>query len=131
MPRGKEKVVQYNGPAKAAPIYTERLKAGTWFGFAEVGGEIPKKLRLKFEEMPSFFITKQIPEKPVPQHKKDYAAANDRKKKGRRKKAGGSHYSRATHNRLSWSKALLAEVFTLLSDRGYEKLIETWCSDEG
>ena len=81
MPRGKEKVVQYNGPAKAAPIYTERLKAGTWFGFAEVGVEIPKKLRLKFEEMPSFFITKQIPEKPVPQHMKDYAAANDRKKK--------------------------------------------------
>lgn len=63
MPCGKEKVVQYNEPAKAAPIYKESLKAGTWFGFAEVDVEIPKKLRLKFEETPPFLFTKQISEK--------------------------------------------------------------------
>ena len=56
---GKEKVVDYQNTVGAAPIFTERLKAGTWFGLAEVDIEIPKRLWLKFEEMPPFFTKHQ------------------------------------------------------------------------
>jgi len=42
---GKEKVVPYDYPL----IFTECLKAGKWFGFAQVDIEIPKKLWMKFE----------------------------------------------------------------------------------
>ena len=44
MPCWKERVLQYRNPAGAAPMLTERLNAGTWFGFAEVDIEIPKAL---------------------------------------------------------------------------------------
>ena len=63
----------------AAPMLTERLKAGTWFGFAEVDIEIPELLWLKFEEMPPFFFTKQIPDETVPQHMKYYLQRTGRK----------------------------------------------------
>lgn len=43
MPCGKEKVVHYDEPAQTAPSLTQHLKAGTWFGFAGVDIEIPKK----------------------------------------------------------------------------------------
>lgn len=46
----KEKVVQYQNPAKTAPLFTEWLKAGTWFGFAEVDIKISKHLWIKFEK---------------------------------------------------------------------------------
>ena len=95
LPCGQEKGVHYNEPAKAAPIYTERLKAGTWFGFTEVDVEIPKRLRLKFKELRPFFFTKQIPEKATPQDIKDYEALTyerlrtpHRQNKRRRIKAG-------------------------------------------
>ena len=52
--------------------FKERLKAGTWFGFAEVDIEIPKRLWRKFEEMPPFFYTKQVPDEAVLQHMKAY-----------------------------------------------------------
>ena len=78
LPCGQEKGVHYNEPAKAAPIYTERLKAGTWFGFTEVDVEIPKRLRLKFKELRPFFFTKQIPEKATPKDMKDYAPRTNR-----------------------------------------------------
>jgi len=45
MPCGKEKVLHYRNPAGAATVLTNRVKEGTWFGFAEVEIEIPKPLR--------------------------------------------------------------------------------------
>jgi len=42
MPCGKEKVVHH--APENLPHFTERLKTGEWFGFAEVDIEIPKKL---------------------------------------------------------------------------------------
>ena len=47
MPCGKEKVVHFTGclTARAAPHLAQRLKNGTWFGFAEVDIEIPEPLR--------------------------------------------------------------------------------------
>lgn len=71
----KEKVVQYQNPAKTAPLFTEWLKAGTWFGFAEVDIKISKHLWIKFEKKKPFFFTKQIPDEAVPQHIKDYCEA--------------------------------------------------------
>lgn len=65
-------------PIFAAPILTETLKAGAWFGFAKVGIEIPKSLWLRFEEMPPFLFTKQIPDEALPQCMKDYWERNDR-----------------------------------------------------
>lgn len=73
----KEKVVQYQNPAKTAPLFTEWLKAGTWFGFAEVDIKISKHLWIKFEKK-TFFFTKQIPDEAVPQHIKDYCERTGR-----------------------------------------------------
>jgi len=44
---GKEKVVNYNDnyQVEAAPILTQRLKEGKWFGFAKVDIKIPEPLR--------------------------------------------------------------------------------------
>jgi len=89
MPCGKEKVVHYDEPAKAAPSFTERLKTGSWFGFAEVDIETPKTLWVKFEEMPPFFFTKQIRDEAVPQHMKDYTART-RRTRGDGKKLVGA-----------------------------------------
>ena len=63
MPCGKEKVVHYTGGwAARAPLHlAQRLKNGTWFGFAEVDIEIPEPLRRKFEEMCPFFYNKKVP----------------------------------------------------------------------
>lgn len=44
IPCGKEKVVHYQNPEEGAPIFTEHLKAGKWFGFAEVDIELSKAL---------------------------------------------------------------------------------------
>jgi len=78
MPFGKERVIHYQNPAGEAPLLTVRLNVGTWFGFAEVDIEIPEPLWMKFEEMPPFFFTKQIPDEAVPQHMKDYLQRTDR-----------------------------------------------------
>ena len=56
-------------------MFTEWLKAGTWFGFAEVDIKISKHLWIKFEKKKPFFFTKQIPDEAVPQHIKDYCEA--------------------------------------------------------
>lgn len=40
MPCGKERVIHYQNPVGETPLFTERLNAGTWFGFAEVDMEI-------------------------------------------------------------------------------------------
>ena len=70
--------MHYRNPA--APMLTERLKARTWFEFAEVDIKILKSLWMKFEEMPPFFFTKQIPEEVVPRHMKDYLQGTGREK---------------------------------------------------
>ena len=41
-------------------MLTEKLKAGTWFGFAEVDIEIPTRLRTKFAEMSPLFYNKEV-----------------------------------------------------------------------
>ena len=59
MPCGKEKVVHYKTPRDETAKLITRLKAGTWFGFAEVDIEIPQKLWMKFEEMPADWRRRQ------------------------------------------------------------------------
>ena len=80
MPCGKERVVHYRDSAGAASTRTERLKRRTWFQSAEVDGENSEPLWLEFEEMPLFYVTKQIPDEAVPQHMKDYLQCTGRKK---------------------------------------------------
>ena len=70
--------------------FISRLKAGTSFGFAEMDIEIPRKLWMKFEEMPPFFLTKQIPDEAVPQHMKAYMKRTGRKRGAGKKLVGGS-----------------------------------------
>lgn len=65
MPRSKEKVVYCQNPVETAPIFTDWLKAGTWFEFPEVHIEIPKLLWMKFEEMAPLFFAIQIPDEAV------------------------------------------------------------------
>lgn len=68
VPWGEERVVNYQSWPDAAAVFTERLKAGRWFGFAEVDIEIPQRLWMTWEEMPPFFFVKQIPAEVVPQY---------------------------------------------------------------
>ena len=88
MPGGKGEVKKYTGQEGL-----DRVKDNKLFGFAEVDIEIPQKLWMKFEEMPPFFFTRQIPEQAVPQHMKDYMERTGRKKR-RWKKAGWSPVSK-------------------------------------
>ena len=83
MPSGKEKIVRYEGVDNleiAAVLLKQRLKKGTWFGFAEVDIEIPPHLRDKFEEMCPFFYNKEVPVESVPKHMLDYMAKTGRKR---------------------------------------------------
>ena len=89
MPCGKEKVVRYKNPRDEAANFISRLKAGTWFGFAEVDIEILQKLWMKFEDMPPFFFTKQIPDEAVPQHMEAYMERTGRKRGAGKKLVGG------------------------------------------
>ena len=89
MPCGKEKVVHYKNPRDEAIKFISPLKAGTWFGFAEVDIEIPQKLWMKFEEMSPFFPTKQIPDEAVPQHMKTYMERTGRKPEAGKKLVWG------------------------------------------
>ena len=143
------------------------LKQRSWFGFAEVDIEIPQTLWMKFEEMPPFFFTRQIPHEAVPDHMKHYMAHTGRKIGDGKKLVGGlsaqklllyepllqwyvSHGAKITAvyrtinyqatKALKWfvdevtearrtgdadkSKALLADIFKLLGNSSYGKLIE-------
>ena len=90
MPCGKEKVVHYTGgwTVGAAPQLIQRLKNGTWFGFAEVDIEIPEPLRPKFEEMCPFFYNKKVPVEAVPQQMLDYLKRTGRNRGDRKKLVG-------------------------------------------
>ena len=76
MPCGKVRVVYYDDEFKeqAARVLVHRLKAGKWFGLAEVDIEIPESLHPKFEEMCPFFYNKKVPAEAVPKHIRDYLA---------------------------------------------------------
>ena len=167
MPCGKEKVVHCQNPQMAAVDLVNALKQRSWFGFAEVDIEIPQNLWMKFEEMPPFFYTRQIPHEAVPNHMKNYMAHTGRKIGDGKKLVGGlsaqklllyepllqwyvSHgaiitavYSTINYQAtkaLKWfvdevtaarrtgdadkSKALLADIFKLLGNSSYGKLIE-------
>ena len=167
MPCGQESVRHFEKHRQAAWVLTQKLKAGTWFGFAEVDIEIPHHLRPKFEEMCPFFLNKEVPVESVPQHMLDYLAKTGRKKTGAKRLVGalsakeillyarllrwyidhGAHISnlyrtinyepakifpwfveQVTEARrtgdVEKSKALLAEVFKLLGNSGYGKMIE-------
>lgn len=78
MPCRKERVVHYWPDSAAA--FTECLKAEMWFGFTEVDIKIPVPLWMKFEEMPLFFYTKQIPAEVMPQHMLQYLERTGRKR---------------------------------------------------
>ena len=167
MPCGKEKVVRYETPRDEAARFVDRLKAGTWFGFAEMDIEIPRKLWAKFEEMPPFFFTRHILDEEVPQHMKAYMERTGRKRGDGKKLVGGfsakklllyapllqwyvNHGAEITTvyrtidyqatKAMKWfvdevtearrsgdvdkSKALLADIFKLLGNSSYGKLIE-------
>ena len=162
MPGGKGEVKKYTGKEGL-----ERVKDNKWFGFAEVDIEIPQKLWMKFEEMPPFFFTRQIPEQAVPQHMKDYMERTGRKRGDGKKLVGGLSEKKlllyapllrwyVNHGAvitavyrtidyqptkvLKWfvdevtdarrtgdvdkSKALLADIFKLLGNSSYGKMIE-------
>ena len=166
MPCGKGRVVHYNYQA-AAPILTQKLKDGKWFGFAEVDIEVPKTLWPKFEEICPFFYNKEVPVEAVPQHMLDYLKRTKRNRGDGKKLAGAlsakkillyapllrwylEHGAVITNvyrtidyqptKIFTWfveqvtearrtgdkekGKALLAEVFKLLGNSGYGKLIE-------
>lgn len=55
------------------------LKNKKWFGFAEADITIPNHLLEKFEEMCPFFINKNLEEKNLPQHMKNYLKKTERK----------------------------------------------------
>ena len=80
IPWGKKRVIHYRNWAVAASTFTERLRAGVWFGDAEVDLEIPELLWLNFKKMPPFFFTKQTPDKAVRQHMKNRLARTGRKR---------------------------------------------------
>ena len=170
MPCGQERVCHYTDEYQidAVPIFTQRLKEKSWFGYAEVDIEIPNHLHQKFEEMCPFFHNKTVPTKAVPKHMKQYLRATGRKLVEKNKKLMGTlsaqrillyepllqwyinhgavikriyrtidyepkvifewFVKEVTENRrtgdVDKSKALLADIFKLLGNSGYGKLIE-------
>ena len=170
MPCGKERVCHYTDEYQidAVPIFTQRLKEKSWFGYAEVDIEIPNHMHQKFEEMCPFFHNKVVPTKAVPKHMKEYLRATGRKTVEKNKKLMGTlsaqrillyepllqwyinhgakitrvyrtidyepkvifewFVKEVTENRrtgdVDKSKALLADIFKLLGNSGYGKLIE-------
>ena len=98
-------------------ILTERLKAGTWFGFVKVDMEILKPFWPKFEDMLPFFYDRHVPVEPVPQHRKDYLQHTDRKRGNGKKSSRGFvsakvvvHYCFGMWNMEQWLKNLTHPV---------------------
>ena len=78
MPCGKETVVHYKDPAQAAKDLIPRLYSKRWFGFAEVGIEVPRDLWKTFEEFPPLFVNQSVGAEGIPQHMQDYLAKSNR-----------------------------------------------------
>ena len=166
---GKERVVHYIGQWKqrAVGLLVQRLKDGTWFGFAEVDIEIRMPSWQKLAEMCLFFYNKEVPVEVVPKQMTDYLQRTGRTRGNEKKLVGALSAEKllvyapllrwyvdhgalikAVHRTLDdqagkifpWfveqvteagrtgdvekSKALLTEVFKLLGNSGYGKLIE-------
>ena len=167
MPCGKERVEHHDDDSVMPLELTQRLKQGSWFGFAEVDIEIPKRLHPKFEEMCPFFYNKAVPTKAVPERMLKYLKKTGRNRGDGRKLVGAmsaqkmlvyaplllwyiNHGAEITkvHRTIDYkpkkifpwfveqvtearrtgdkekSKALLADIFKLLGNSGYGKLIE-------
>ena len=167
MPCGKERVEHHDDDLVMPLELTQRLKQGSWFGFAEVDIEIPKRLHPKFEEMCPFFCNKVVPAEAVPEHMIKYLTKTGRNRGDGRKLVGALSAKRTLLYAplLKWyvnhgaeitkvyrtinytpkkifpwfveqvtearrtgdvekSKALLADIFKLLGNSGYGKLIE-------
>ena len=89
MPCGKETVVNYeHDPARVMRWLLQKLKEGAWFGFAKVDIEIRKHLWPKFEEMCTFFYSKEVPITVVPQHMLDYQRRTGRTRPDGKKLVG-------------------------------------------
>jgi len=69
------------------------LRAGTWFLFAKMDIEIPRRLWMKFEEMPPFLYSKQILAEVVLPHMLEYLRKTGRRG-GDRKKSWWGRSSR-------------------------------------
>ncbi|KAL9952822.1 hypothetical protein ACROYT_G040133 [Oculina patagonica] len=131
MPCGKEEVYSYLGAEESgAKLLMQNLKEENssyirkWFGFAEVDIEIPKKLWKKFAEMPPFFYNQEVPGEAVPQHMYEYLKKTKRNR-GDGKKLFVEQVTEARRTGdVDKSKALLADVFKLLGNSAYGKLIE-------
>ena len=82
--------MHYTGQWKevAAARLVQRLKDGSWFGFAEVDVEFPEALRPKFEEMSPFFDNKEVPAEAAPKQMTDYLQRTGRTRGNRRKLVG-------------------------------------------
>ena len=167
MPCGKERVEHHDDDIVMPLELTQKLKQGSWFGFAEVDIEIPKRLHPKFEEMCPFFYNKVVPATAVPEHMHEYMKKTGRTRGDGRKLVGALSAKRILLYAplLKWyinhgaeitkvyrtidykpakifpwfveqvtearrtgdvekSKALLADIFKLLGNSGYGKLIE-------
>ena len=167
MPCGKERVEHHDDDIVMPLELAQKLKQGSWFGFAEVDIEIPKRLHPKFEEMCPFFYNKVVPAEAVPEHMKEYLTKTGRNRGDGRKLVGALSAKRTllyaplllwyinhgaeikkvyrtidyTPKKIfPWfveqvtearrtgdvekSKALLADIFKLLGNSGYGKLIE-------
>ena len=78
MPCGKETVVHYEDPEQAAKELIHRMYKWKWFGFAEVGIEVPRDMWEEFDKFPPIFINQSVGEEGFPQHMKDYLAKSGR-----------------------------------------------------
>lgn len=87
---GEGRIVHFaEEAARAVPTFMQKVTDGSWFGFAEVDIEIPRRLGRKFEEMCPFVVNKQVPAEAVPQHMLDYLQCTGRNR-GTGKKLRGA-----------------------------------------
>ena len=80
MPCGPGYVKSYDNPEAYARVFPQFLWMEEWFGFAEVDIEVPEELWPEFEEFPSLFINRGVPDSAVPQHMHDYLQQSGRKR---------------------------------------------------
>lgn len=88
IPCGKGSIKHFDAPGAAAPVLTKKVQGKQWFGYAEVDIEIPRHLWGKFEEMPPFFINREVPAEVVPRHMFDYLEKTGRLRTGNFRAAG-------------------------------------------
>jgi len=125
MPCGKEKVVFYPFPSEVVAEFENRLKTKQWFGFAEVDISVPKELWDKVEEFPPLFQNNIVPNKAIPENMKNYLRRTNRTLlPGQKKLLGLLSAENRREGDSDPDKALLAEVFKLLGNSAYGKLIK-------